>query len=163
MSLMSLAGFAAKLGELAIAVHEESKHALERSAEMVEAEAKRSIGTYQDAAAPFAAWPELADSTKADRVRQGFPENEPELRTGEMRASIEHMVEMHGVDGTAYVGSDSEKLEFQELGTSKMPPRSILGGALMRKEDAVRKVIGGYIYGALAGEEVHNKAIDLIE
>ena len=32
----------------------------------------------------------LAESTQAERVVQGYPANEPLLRTGELRDSIEH-------------------------------------------------------------------------
>ena len=162
MSDFSLLGFAAKLTELTVVVHEESKHALERAAVIVEKEAKASVGTYQDEAGPFAAWAELADSTKADRLRQGFSENDPELRTGEMRDSIEHTVIMDGFSGEAHVGSDDEILEYQELGTSKMPPRSILGGALFREADAVVEIIGSSVYGALIGKEVHEGEIAVI-
>lgn len=159
----SLESFAAELTGLAMAVHLESEKALERAAVLVENEAKRSIGHYQGAAGPFAAWAELADSTKDDRVHQGYPENEPELRDGTMRDGIEHTVQMDGFSGEAQIGSDSQILEWQELGTSRMPPRSILGGALVRKSEDVAELIGGSVYGALVGDEVHNGAIPLID
>lgn len=163
MSLMNLAGLAAKFAKIEIELHEETHHALEKAAVIVETEAKASIGEYQDAAGPFVAWAPLADSTVTEKERLGFgPPDNPELRTGQMRDGIEHTVQVHGLGGTAYVGSDSEVLEYQELGTSKMPPRSILGGALVRKEKEVVEVIGRSVYGALIGESVVNKAIDLI-
>jgi hypothetical protein len=163
MADFTLESFATELTGMALAVHHESERALERAARVVEKEAKRSIGDYQNAAAPFAGWAELADSTKEDRVRQGYPENEPELRDGTMRDGIEHTVIMHDVSGVAYVGSDSQILEWQELGTSKMPPRSILGGALVRKEEKVAELIGGSVYAALTGDQVHGGKIPLID
>jgi hypothetical protein len=50
---------------------------------MVRDEAKAALGTYKYR------WPHLAESTQEDRVRKGFSEDEPGLRTGEMRESIE--------------------------------------------------------------------------
>ena len=162
--LMSLAGFAAKLADLTVAVHEESARGLERAAQVVEAEAKAEIGTYQDQAGPFAAWAQLADSTLADKERLGYaPPDNPLLRTGEMRDSIEHTVEMEGVAGTAYVGSDNPIAEYQELGTERIPPRSFLGGALFRKQDEVVQIAGRYVYGALVGQAVYEQAIPVIE
>lgn len=126
--------------------------AMERACQVVEHEAREEIGSYQGAAAPFPAWAELADSTKADRVRQGFPENDPLLRTGEMRDSIGHSVVATGVgtvEGT--VGSTSQIAVYQELGTDRIPPRSFLGGALMREEAVVVKILGDAAHWALTG------------
>src|SRR5258708_1324272 len=116
----SMAAFALHLGEMVVTTVEAEKRALERAAKLVEKTAKAEIGEYQDGAGEVVGWAELADSTKADRVHQGFPENEPELRTGKLRDSIGHRV------GTneAVIGSDDPVMEYQELGTSKMPPRS---------------------------------------
>ena len=76
----SLASFAKFVAEgMAANVHEARVVALEVGAEMIEKEAKRPIGTYD------AGWQPLAESTKRDRVAKGFAEDEPLLRTGEMR------------------------------------------------------------------------------
>jgi len=153
---MTLSDFALELGRLTTRVHEESHHALERAAKVVEKEAKASIGEYQTKAGQFVAWAPLADSTVADKERLGYaPPDNPELRTGTMRESIEHTVKMESFDGVAYIGSDSKIMEWQELGTSKMPPRSILGGAAVRKADDVAKLVGGSVYGALVGGGVY--------
>ena len=147
MSLFEAAAmFAVQGSEIVIALHE----GLEKAAQIVEDEAKSEIGTYQGGVGGiFAGWQELADSTKADRVAQGFPENEPLLRTGEMRDSIDHSVE--GL--TALVGSDSDIALWQELGTDKIPPRSFLGGAAFRKQDEVAEIIGDAGFAVLAGGE----------
>lgn len=154
----SLLAFAEHVGKVAVELVIAEHEGLERACIIVETEAKASIGEYQGQAGPFAAWAELADATKADRSAQGYPDNEPELRSGETRDSIEHKVV--GKDG--WVGSDSEILEYQELGTSHMPARSILGGAAFRKTDEVVHVIAADVVLALMGEEVH-KARLLIE
>ena len=73
------------------------KRAVVHCATLVEEEAKAEIGTYQDQAGPFIAWPELADSTKEDRTRQGFTENDPGLRSGAMRDSIGTAISTDGL------------------------------------------------------------------
>jgi HK97 gp10 family phage protein len=146
----TLLGFIEHAALMAVEVIAAEHHALEKAAKIVEAEAKASVGTYQGQSGPFAAWDPLAEATKADRVAKSFPEDEPELRTGEMRDSIEHTVKNH----EAEIGSNSEILEWQELGTAKMPPRSILGGAAARKEHQVVEVLGSEVVAVLAGTSV---------
>lgn len=122
--------------------------ALERAAVLIENDAKASVGEYQVAAGPFVEWARLADATKADRVAKGFPEDEPELRTGALRDSIQHQTGTH----EAHVGSDALVMVYQELGTAKMPPRSILGGAAVRKADEVRDLVGDAVVAHIAGK-----------
>jgi hypothetical protein len=122
----SLADFAKHLtGIIAYADHAEH-HALEHAARIVETEAKRVIGTYDYG------WPPLAPATQADRARKGFSADEPLLRTGEMRDSIQHTVYRRGAGFGAHeaeVGSNNDKAVWQELGTSTIPARSFLAGA----------------------------------
>ena len=141
------------VGEMIVAEHE----GLEIACQIVEKEAKREIGEYQEGAGPFVGWAELADSTKDDRVRQGFTENDPGLRTGEMRDSIKHMVE--GREG--HVGSDDDKLVWFELGTSKQPPRSVLGIAAVNKGEEAAEAVGAVVHMALVGEGVHKGRIEI--
>jgi phage gpG-like protein len=155
MTDFSLAGFAEHLAEIAVEAEHRAREGLEEAARLVEAEAKDEIGTYQDQAGPFPAWAELADSTKADRVRAGFSENDPLLRTGEMRDSIEHTV----IGKTAYVGTDNQIAVYQELGTQRIPPRSFLGGAAFRKGHEVAEIIGSRFVSALTGQQVPGGAL----
>lgn len=163
MKEFSLFGFVEHLpklvAEVALAEHE----GLEHAAKIVEREAKESVGHYQPQSGPFVAWAELADSTKDDRERLGFPADEPELRAGALRDSIQHTVETHPLsESVAEIGSDSEVMVFQELGTSNMPPRSILGGAAARKEREVVDVLGDAVVAALIGEEVHLDRLQIL-
>lgn len=163
MKEMSLAAF---LTELVVIGHEVKKAhhtALEHAARVVEKEAKAEIGHYQEAAGPFAGWAELADRTKDDRVRQGYSENEPGLREGDMRDGIEHKVEMTtDTSGKAYVGSNDDKMVFFEEGSKNQPPRSALGGSAFRKEEMVRKICGEHVVAALTGKEVGGGGLPLI-
>ena len=158
MSEFTLLGFVEHLAVMAAEVVIAEHHALEHAAKVVEKEAKDSIGHYQSQSGPFVAWAELADSTKADRARKGYAEDEPELRDGTLRDSIEHNV--GGRD--AHIGSNNPIMVFQELGTAKMPPRSILGGAAARKEKEVVEIIGETMVAALIGEKVHMGALSII-
>ncbi len=134
----SLASFASHLLAIeaseALALH----HGLKEVAQAIEKTAKEEIGHYQPAVGPFPAWAELADSTKADRTRQGFSENDPLLRTGELRDSISNTV--GGLE--AVVGSNSDVMVWQELGTKTIPPRAVLGPAAIQNEDKIKEILG---------------------
>ena len=162
MGEFSLTGFATHLAALTAKIVVAEYEALEHAARIVEHEAKDAIGTYQSESGPFVAWAELADSTKADRVAKGFAEDEPELRTGDLRDSIHHTVRMAVLgEAEAHIGSDSDIMVYQELGTAKMPPRSILGGAAARKEAKVVEVLGGEVVAVLMGQGVHRGALPI--
>jgi flagellar hook-length control protein FliK len=143
-----LGSFARHLGALSSPIRRAETAGLEAAAVMVETEAKSLIGAYQDAAGPFAAWAELADATKAERSRLGFTENDPGLRSGQMRDSIGHVV--RGRQGAA--GSNDDHLLWFEFGTSRQPPRSVLGLAAVHKGEAGAKVIGEAVAYALAAQ-----------
>ena len=150
MPNLSLVEFIAHITK-AIAEENEHEHeALEKAAELVEREAKRELGNYQDSAGPFGAWPELADRTQDDRVHKGFTANDPGLRTGEMRESIGHEVG----DKEAVIGSNDDHMVYFELGTENQPPRSVLGTALVRKAPDVARILGEGVVSALVGKGV---------
>jgi hypothetical protein len=62
---------------------------------------------------------------------------------------------------SAEVGSNSDIMVYQELGTAHIPPRSILGGAAARKEDEVVKVLGSGVIAALIGEKVFRGSLPI--
>ncbi|WHQ73418.1 hypothetical protein [Pantoea sp. Lij88] len=104
----------------------------------IEETAKEEIGVYQPAYGPFDAWVSLAESTKADRVRQGYSEDEPLLRSGELRDSIESEV----VGLAAIVGTKSQIGFWQEVGTDSIPPRPFIGPAYVRKINPLMEATG---------------------
>ena len=127
MKTFSLIEFAAFTGALSAKVDSVKHDALEKAAVIVETEAKRVIGTYDYG------WPPLAPSTLEKKAS-----DTPLLETGKMRDSIGH-----SVDGdTARVGSDMDIALVHELGTSKMPPRSFLQGAIHHKMTDIVDDIG---------------------
>ena len=155
----SLGHLAAHFAEIVLKQHEMEHHALEKVGKIVEKRAKEKIGEYQQEAGPFVAWAELAESTKADRAKKGFPEDEPLLRTGAMRDSIEHTVH----DSEVQIGSNSDIAVYQELGTKNIPPRSFLGGAVVDEIDKITDTIGKAAYAALIGEGVFNRRLQITE
>ena len=152
MPSMSLEGFITHLGAALTHTKKHEHHALEHAAKIVEAEAKREIGHYQNQAGPFTTWPELADRTQNERSKAGFSPNDPGLRSGQMRDSIEHKVG----DLEAVVGSNDDHLVWFELGTNKQPPRSVLGMAAVHKGAEVAHVIGQGVVKSLVGPGVFN-------
>lgn len=134
----SPAAFAAFLPVLALEVEHEKHKLLEKAAVVVEEEAKRVIGTYDYG------WKPLAPSTLARKSA-----DTPLLETGEMRESIEHTVKDH----EAIIGSNNDKALWQELGTSHIPPRSFLGGALQHKSDEIVEMIGQNIVKVIEGKK----------
>lgn len=148
----SLAELAHHLTQETVGGLVDTRKGLDRAARLLEREAKREFGTYQDGAGPFADWPELAESTKDDRVAKGFTENDPLLRTGGLRDSIEHETD----DWEAVVGSTSDIMPYQEFGTATIPPRPVLGIALYRRADKIAEMIGGFaVRGLIGTDPVH--------
>ncbi|MFI4954872.1 MAG: hypothetical protein ACHP9Y_03055 [Gammaproteobacteria bacterium] len=101
--------------------------------EILEKEAKDKIGHLQAAAGPFSEWAELAESTKRDKERLGYVYNSeynPEYRTGELKDSI-HFAYFAALREIV-LGSDSEIMVYQELGTKYIPPRSMIGATMFQ-------------------------------
>lgn len=130
-----------------IAIAAELKHGLEASAKAIEVTAKAEIGKYQDEVGPFPAWPALAESTQQDRERQGYPADEPLLRRGDLRDSIER--EVGNLE--AVIGSKSDIAAYQEFGTDKIPARPFMGPAAFRNKDKIAKAVGAAVVSGLFG------------
>jgi hypothetical protein len=146
----NLAGFAAHLAVLSHEMHAHTEQGLHRALQVIQDDAVAQIGHYQDAIGNFSGWPALADSTEAQKARLGYPLDAPLLRTGELRESFSHQVEGH----TGVVGSTDETMLYHELGTSKMPPRPVLGPAIVRSERKVEAIVGRSLVEGILGGEV---------
>lgn len=135
---MDLETFAREMAISSRAVHLELEVRFKMVVKDIEETAKTELGVYQPAVGPFNAWDPLADSTRADRVRAGYSENDPLLRSGELRASIES--ETVGLAGI--VGTKSEIGYWLEVGTERMPPRPFIGPAYVKRFDHLMESIG---------------------
>jgi hypothetical protein len=143
------------LGELAEALETHSaaavvatRTALKEGAEIVKVKAQDAIGHYQEAKGDVPAWAPLSDATKADRVAEGFTEDDPLLRTGELRDSIE----VRPVDDDAVlVGVFDPAMEtvaaameygYHNVRANKfVAPRSFIRGTAFEQSE----VVGGMI------------------
>ena len=143
----SLAEFGLHLTSLEATTAMALSAGLERVLVHVEQEAKAEIGHYQSAVGPFAAWAPLADSTEAEKARLGFPVDAPLERTLALRDSITH--EAGVLEGV--VGSTSDVMVYQELGTRTIPPRAVLGPAAVRSRAIIEKEIGEAAVAGLLG------------
>lgn len=87
-------------------------------------------------------WAPLAPSTIAQKTRLGYvghlSATDPLLRTGEMRGSVENTVA--GFEGV--VGSGDKVALYQELGTSRIPPRPFIGLAASRSRPVAEIFFG---------------------
>jgi phage gpG-like protein len=136
--------FSVKLQEMVFAYPLKMRAALIVCAKAVQKTAKAEFGVYQRAVGPYPAWPELAEITKRERAAEGFPENEPLLKTGALRDSIEYKVG----NFEAFIGSKSEIMLDHEFGRSPnafgavTPPRPVLGPAGFRNKMLIKKTLG---------------------
>lgn len=145
-------GAALQFAALEVALHESIKNGLEEAARRIAETAKDEVGHYQESVGPFNKWDDLADSTEADKARKGFPAEAPLERTGEFRDSWQF--EVNGLE--AVVGSKDEKAPWFEFGTAKMPPRSVLGPAVIHNGDFIRRIIGrAAVAGITKGHAIH--------
>lgn len=109
----------------------------------LEKEAKDKIGHLQDQVGPFAAWAELAESTKADKENKGYVFNHeynPLYRTGELQDSIHY--DWNPAEHHLRLGSSDEIMIYQELGTKYIPPRSVLGATMFQSPPLVNYTFG---------------------
>lgn len=141
LAFASIDAFLSHLGRVASAGSARSSMALRDAAEVLQVEAKSYLGHYQGAMGPFAAWAPLSERTQKDRERRGFRPNDPELVTGALQEHIDISYDAkHAVMGVPdeTVGDGSHENPTrnigdiaieQEMGTSRIPPRSFLGRA----------------------------------
>jgi HK97 gp10 family phage protein len=144
--------FAEHLLLLNLSIEQSVHNGLKKVAKLIEQDAKKQIGHYQDTVGPFQDWAPLADSTENEKARLGYPIDAPLLRDGHLRDSIQH--EVSGLE--AVVGSKSEIAEYQEFGTKTIPPRPFIGPAAFKNKDAIQKILGhALVEGLISGQAIH--------
>lgn len=141
-SVRSLADLAALLQAKLATLPEAEHRGLDKGTAYLLERTREIPGHYQDG------WPQLAESTQADRVKKGFTPNDPLKRTGALAESYERTVLSHT---EAAVGSNLDLAEYHEAGTSKMPPRPVLGASLAQNGQATADKIGAVVAKHIAG------------
>jgi Bacteriophage HK97-gp10, putative tail-component len=141
VKVFDLLGFVAELSAIERDLHASGPKIVEEACKIIQKKAKAAIGKNDEL------WPQLAASTISDKAKHGFPTPKPLLRTGELRDSIEYTV--HGLEGE--VGSNSPIAVFQELGTSRIPPRSFLVSSAIASEDKIHRMAAATTVAAFSG------------
>jgi HK97 gp10 family phage protein len=148
----SLAALAAELSVIAMReIDVAQKHALKQAANIIKKDARAQIGHYQDGVGDYPAWAPLADSTEDEKARVGAPADAPLERFGDLKKSFKSEFEN---EHTIIVGSIDPVMEYHEFGTSKMPPRPVLGPALFKNIDAIQELVGHTATAVISGQRL---------
>ena len=145
MKFASIPAFLTFLRSRPAAVEAAQRRGLQEAGQLFEATAKDMIGE------EIPRWADLAESTVEEKQRLGFvgrvSATDPLLRTGELRSSIHASVEGNRV----VLGSTDPVAEYQEWGTSRMPPRPFIGPTVHNQEREAADLIANYELGAAMG------------
>ncbi|EXF95803.1 hypothetical protein HK44_020670 [Pseudomonas fluorescens HK44] len=152
MELKSLGDLAAHLVGIEAGMLKHLEAGLEDCAVRLEQTMKAEIGHYQAGIGPFEAWADLADSTEASKAANGYPADSPLRANGDLAESFTHTT--HGLE--TVVGSTDPVMVYHEFGTPKMPPRNVVGAALLRNKEYIRRRIGhAATSGLIGGNPIH--------
>lgn len=152
MEFKSLGGLALHLAGQEVALLASLHAGLEKCANRVQKTAEAEIGHYQPGIGPFPAWADLADSTEERKAKMGYPSDAPLEASGEMGRSFSHVT--HVLE--AVIGSTDPKMVFHEFGTPKMPARPVMGPAVLRNKEYIRRVLGAAtVAGLIGGSAIH--------
>lgn len=143
----SLLAFVEHLEKAALDVPVAQHKALGTALEILEKDMKTQIGEYQAQHGPYPEWAQLAESTEDDKARQGYPSDAPLLREGDLQDSFRH--EREGDEGI--VGSTDPVMAYHEFGTSRMPPRPVVGPALFKNKEKVERLVGDATFEVVSG------------
>lgn len=119
----------------------------------VVARAQEKIGHYQEGIPPFEAWPALAPATIAEKTMLGYaPPDNPLLRRGALRDSYHFVVTRGLVAPEVTAGTGDPVGLWQEMGTSTIPPRPVVGPAMLETMPANLDILAKGIRSVIRGE-----------
>ena len=145
-SFDSLGALASFLEHVARTVPQAEESALDEASTFLLEKVKAIPGHYQS----DPQWPALAEATVEDRTRKGFTPDDPLCRTGGFAESFHRHVEG---PHRAEVGTDDPRAAMFEHGTSRMPPRPVLGAAKAQHEHHLEDIIGRRIQRHIGGRD----------
>jgi hypothetical protein len=157
MREFSVLEFAEHLVALEVNFHTLVHRSLDDCLKVLKKDMKAQIGDYQDQAGPYGAWQPLAESTEKTKAALGAPDNAPLYREGTLKASFKY--ESDGLEGI--VGSTDPVMVEHEYGTSRMPPRPVVGPALWKNRDHIRGLCAGAVIETLTGTQINRELIKL--
>jgi hypothetical protein len=148
LRLNSLGALADALERAAITALDAARSGLLEGAELVKTAAQECIGQYQPAKGDVPEWAPLSPATQDDRVAQGFSADDPLLRTGALRDSIEvKPVEPDAVlvgvfDPEVEVIAKAMEFGYHNVRANRIvPPRSFIRGTAFEKSPEVVSLI----------------------
>lgn len=154
--ISSLAELAAELDKHTFLLKANVQTAVAAGAVKVQATAKEKFGTYQPGIGGFPAWAPLADSTIQQKAKAGGAED-PLIghyvgKTsgrpgGQLRNSV--LVKVGPMEAT--IGTNDKIGEYQEFGTSRIPPRPFLRPALYQEQGFIKTGFREAIINTLNG------------
>lgn len=148
--MLSLGEFAAMLESSAERSRDELLKKTAIFVDSVAEQAKDLIGRENEE------WAPLAPSTVAEKTRLGFvgqrSATDPLLRTGTMRDSISAIVSETLFGVTGIVGAEDPKAVWQELGSSRIPPRPFLALAMNNALPGAEVLFGQFAMSLLMPE-----------
>lgn len=154
----SLEAFAVYLVGAAVAMKVAKRKALDTAVKLIAADARAQIGVYQEGVGAYPEWAPLVDSTEAQKATLGAPPDAPLLRFGDLQKSFRSQVIN---DNEAIAGSTDPVLDYHEFGTSKMPPRPVLGPALFKNLDKIKSILGVAVVDAIvSGQRMGYRATE---
>lgn len=152
MEFKSLGALAIHLASKEVAIVDSLEHALEKCAKRLEDTMKSEIGNYQPGIGPFTEWADLADSTEESKARNGYPADSPLLASGKLANSFTHTRSSL----EAVIGSTDPVMVYHEFGTIHMAPRVVVGSAVLRNKEYIRRTVGlATVTGLIGGSVIH--------
>ena len=149
----SFMDFALHLGMITESNSIKTRESLEVYTEFLKKKIKDRFGNYmREEAGQFEQWKELAASTKSDRVSKGYTPNDPLLRSGKIRDSVESEVKSYIGKHVAVVASKDQIMVWQELGTSRIPPRSVFGAEAYLNKDKIAEFVALSTINRISGK-----------
>ena len=140
MKTFTIGEFVAHVATMQADVKLAEEAAVVAGCKLVQRVAKRILGH------PQPDWPPLQPET-IERKARG---DTPLLETGKMKQSIEMAAPFReGNTVWGSVGSNSDIAVYQELGTSRIPPRPFISLAAAGQEKAVYELTGRIVYKAM--------------
>lgn len=148
--MLTLTEFAALTTGMVVKLDQVKRECLDNGAKVIQEESKRVLGTYDYG------WPQLSTVTQDDREARGYTRNEPGLREGDMKDSIERTVISAS---EAQVGSNDDKMVYFDIGTPNQPPRPVFQPAAIAKEKEIARELGHSAVDVLTGKAHNTKLI----